>query len=450
MVFMGWSKAQRLGVPLGALLVLINVVRWGGTATPGPIFVLGVAVLIALILGFAGFLYWLLAAPIANAQPSKPNALLRQLGTIAVLASATQMTFATTWDEAWHRRFGTGNDFFWMPHIMIYSSFAICSVLASAGIIYLGLRGQGGLRTRARSEPLVALLAAASGFLLFSAPSDLLWHKIYGLDITAWSLPHITLMLGFSSVVLCGATLALSSVQTRVWQGLRGLVLNEWLMLWLCATALMFLLQFGTTEWDNVNPIRILFHSDTDVFWQRPEWLYVATMLAVTGFIGAFAQNATKRVGAATMVGIFLILQRILALTLIGGYDLGMTFKSHLIAILVLISVDLIAWWHKNGAWHWQTTFSSGALALTVVLIGVSQLLVYPRVNLETIAWHVICGMISWFGFTYVGALFGGSVALQDKLEVVQIKWLPRLTIAAMTSVFTVLAVALFVAVPPR
>ena len=167
---MVWSRAQRIGIPLGLILVLVSMVHWGGTATPGSTFVLGVAILIGMIVGFAAFLYWLLFSPIQNAVVVKPHPVLRQLGAIAVLTSATLMTFSTAWDESWHRRFGVGNDFLWMPHILMYSSFAICSLLASAGMVYLVLSGQGGLRSRARSEPLLALLACVSLFLLFSAP----------------------------------------------------------------------------------------------------------------------------------------------------------------------------------------------------------------------------------------------------------------------------------------
>ncbi len=446
-----WTKSQRLGVALGAAFVLVNLVRWGGTATPGPMFVLGVAVLIGLILGFSGFLYWLLVAPIRGGVIAKPNALLRQLGAIAVLVSATQLTFATTWDEVWHRQYGVGNDFLWMPHIMIYSSFAICSLLAGAGILYLGWTGQGGLRARARGEPLVALLSATSLFLMFSAPSDLLWHRIYGLDITAWSLPHITLMIGFVGVVLCGATLALSSQPAQGWHGLRGLGLNEWLALWLCGSGLMFLLQFGTTEWDSITPSRLTFGLfRTTVFWQRPEWLYTATLLAVVALVGSFAQNATKRIGAATLVGGFVLLQRSLALLVMGGYDLGMSLRTHLIALLLLVALDLLAWRRNRATWTWPSALTGGAVALSVALVAISQLLIYPRVNLETLVGQVVCGGLAWFGFSYVGALLGGSVAGMEKLPVVRVKWLPNMTLAALTGVVTVLAVALVTAVPPR
>jgi hypothetical protein len=447
---MVWSRAQRIGVPLGLIAVLVSMVYWGGTATPGPTFVLGVAVLIGMIVAFAGFLYWLLFSPIQDAVVTKPNPVLRQLGAIAVLTSATLMTFATAWDESWHRRFGVGNDFLWMPHILMYSSFAICSLLATAGMVYLVLSGKGGVRSRARSEPLLALLACISLFLLFSAPSDLLWHRIYGVDITAWSLPHITLLLGFISLMLCGITLALSSSKNAIWQGLHGISLNEWLTIWLCGTALMFMLQFGTTEWDNITKERFEGRlSKITVFWERPEWLYVAALLGVSGFIGVFVQNATKRIGAATLVGVFLLLQRAIALSLIGGFDLGMSLRSHLLALSVLIALDCIAYWRKNATWTWTYALLSSGAALTVLLFGMSQILIYPRVNMDTILGHVLAGSLVWCGFTYVGALLGSSVSSMDKLEVVRVVWLPRLTIAALTGVMTLLMVAIFTAVPP-
>jgi hypothetical protein len=250
--------------------------------------------------------------------------------------------------------------------------------------------------------------------------------------------------------MLCGITLALSSTKNTIWQGLRGISLNEWLTIWLCGAALMFMLQFGTTEWDNITKERFENRiSRISIFWERPEWLYVAALLGVAGFIGAFAQNATKRIGAATLVGLFLILQRAIALSLIGGFDLGMSLRSHFLALLVLIALDLIAYWRKNANWTWVYAISSSGLALTVLMIGMSQILIYPRVNLDTILGHLLAGGLAWCAFTYVGALLGKTVAGMEKLEAVRVVWLPRLTIAALTGVMTLLMVAILTAVPP-
>jgi len=40
-----------------------------------------------------------------------------------------------------------------------------------------------------------------------------MWHQIFGLDITAWSLPHLLLGLGLLAVMLVGACIQFSLVE---------------------------------------------------------------------------------------------------------------------------------------------------------------------------------------------------------------------------------------------
>jgi hypothetical protein len=453
------TRGQRWGILLGAVFVLLNIVRWGGVAKFDAQFALGVAVLSGSMLGFAALTHWLLFAPMPRALTTSglTSPVIRQLAATAMLASGVMFTLAAAWDESWHRQYGTGNDFWWMPHLLLYGSFGLCSLCSSLGLLFIAVRGQGGIRQRLRAEPLIALQALVCLFLLVSGPSDLLWHQIYGRDITAWSLPHVTVALGLSAVVLCAVTLALSNVPRQSWRGMRGITVSEWLALWLCALALTIFLQFGTTEWEGITRVMAVVLSTTSsssAFWQRPEWLYIAVMLAITGFMGSFAQFTLKRVGVATLIGLIVIAQRTVALSTFGGFEHRMTVLAQVLALLPLVTLDLIALWRMRSArelrWSLTNALLSSSLALIALMIGVGAMMAYPRINLETAPWMILFGVLSWLAFTWVGSLLGSSVADAPRLEARPDSVMPRVTLAALSSVAVLVAFAVVFAQPPR
>ena len=70
----------------GVLAVLIAMVRWGGTARPGPLFLTGVALFIGAIFTFCLALWWLYVSPLpekALITAARPR-WLRQLFAILV------------------------------------------------------------------------------------------------------------------------------------------------------------------------------------------------------------------------------------------------------------------------------------------------------------------------------------------------------------------------------
>lgn len=66
----GWARAQPWVMGGFGFALLILLVQWGGTARPGPLFVLGVAVLSSLMLAFAGLVWWLYLSPMPAAVQS--------------------------------------------------------------------------------------------------------------------------------------------------------------------------------------------------------------------------------------------------------------------------------------------------------------------------------------------------------------------------------------------
>ena len=73
---------------VAALSVVVALVNWGGTAKPGPMFVLGVGVLTAMLAALGGAIWYLFVSPLpenARVAPTRSSVLTRSLaGVLAV------------------------------------------------------------------------------------------------------------------------------------------------------------------------------------------------------------------------------------------------------------------------------------------------------------------------------------------------------------------------------
>ena len=118
-----------------------------------------------------------------------------------------------TWDIQWHLRIG--RDSFWIPpHVMMYAGVTAGFVVAFGVLVLTTWRAPDG---RLRPGTIrVAGLVGTRGFhlaawgvalVILAAPIDDLWHRLFGLDITLWSPPHLLGLLG-SAVNTVGTLLA--------------------------------------------------------------------------------------------------------------------------------------------------------------------------------------------------------------------------------------------------
>jgi hypothetical protein len=124
---------------------------------------------------------------------------LRRAALWVLLASRLIALWGVRWDIQWH--VVIGRDSFWIaPHLMTYAGVSGV-VLVAFGILLwetgrpvggtgtlrvLGLRGTRGFHVTAWGA---AITVAA-------APIDDLWHRLFGLDVTIWSPPHLLGFLG--------------------------------------------------------------------------------------------------------------------------------------------------------------------------------------------------------------------------------------------------------------
>jgi hypothetical protein len=400
---------------VGALTIVIALVNWGGTAKPGPLFVLGVGVLTGLLASLGAVIWYLFLSPLpstARVATTRSSLVTRSLAGVLAVASGLMFSVALVWDETWHHRYGGfGNDFLWSPHFLLYGSLAILAFFASVGILFLALQGRGGIRERFRAEPLIGLLALVTLFQTVAAPSDLLWHKIYGVDLTAWSLPHLMLFGGVSFVMLCAVPLTLSSLPQSSWRGLKALKLQEMLAIALISFAGMLFLILLAAEWEGISSLPDFNSSNLRAFWQRPEWLYPVVLMTCGGFIGSVAQNALKRVGVSSIVGVVIVLHRLVTVAIFGGQAEGLAANSQLMVLPVFILLDVWQFTRLqrklSPAWSARGALIIAIAALVVMLPLISSMLMYPRINTTTLPMMIIMSLVMMLSASWAGSNLG-------------------------------------------
>ncbi len=122
------------------------------------------------------------------------------------------------WDIRWHLT--VGRDSFWIPpHVMAYAGGVV-----AAGIPFAVLLADPWRARRGATPPgtlTVCGLTGSPGFHLawwgmlltiLAAPLDDLWHRLFGLDVTLWSPPHL---LGLGGAQL--NTLACLGIARELW-----------------------------------------------------------------------------------------------------------------------------------------------------------------------------------------------------------------------------------------
>jgi hypothetical protein len=252
----------------------------------------GAAVL--LVGGSAG---WLFLSPLRGERvtpqaPSTRTALI--LGGLLGL-SALQLVVGGLWDASQHLTTGEipgGSDFLWPSHLVIYSSFLVSlsvALIAMAGVIIPARRaGMRDPREWARRSPELAAVALASLYQLMAIPGDALWHELFGIDLTAWSPPHLSLAL-MGGVVLLSA----ASMIVRAWGGRERPRLADALILALPAMMLNVVYMVGVLEWELPGPRSPLVNA-------RPIWSYPVVAGTLGLVVLLLARELVARRWAAT------------------------------------------------------------------------------------------------------------------------------------------------------
>ena len=141
----------------------------------------------------------------------------RRLALWGSLAAKLVGAWGLGWDIQWHMTIG--RDSFWIaPHLMIYSGVVAGLVLTWGVLVYECLEG---------ITPTRGFRLAALGLVLvvLAAPIDDLWHRLFGLDVTLWSPPHLLALFGSAVSTLGCLLIAIEVYPVRSWAGRAGLLL---------------------------------------------------------------------------------------------------------------------------------------------------------------------------------------------------------------------------------
>jgi len=139
-----------------------------------------------------------------------------------LLAANLLAAWGVQWDIQWHVLIG--RDSFWIPpHVMTYSGVALI-VLASFGVLardtlrYLAAAPAGTQRIFGLTGTRGFLLAAGGiALTVLAAPIDDLWHRLFGIDVTLWSPPHLLGLLGVTINTLACALIAREAYPAKSW-----------------------------------------------------------------------------------------------------------------------------------------------------------------------------------------------------------------------------------------
>jgi hypothetical protein len=155
------------------------------------------------------------AAPVATAERWAATSAYRLLW-LAVLFDVLAFGVGFGWDRTWHATHAF-EDFASPPHLFIYSSHAVATVILLAITFDGRLREHFGPSFRLFPLPFAvpgAIAIAGGGFVItaLAGAFDGIWHTRYGLDETAWSFPHSMLGWGifvaFLGIVACRIAIA--------------------------------------------------------------------------------------------------------------------------------------------------------------------------------------------------------------------------------------------------
>ena len=162
------------------------------------------------------------SAPTALLGDSTPAAaaradslVLHRVGLWVMLAANVLAAWGVQWDIQWHVQIG--RDSFWIPpHVMTYAGVTLV-VLGAFGVLAIDtLRRLTSGREPAGADRIFGITGtpgfhlAAWGIALtvLAAPIDDLWHRLFGLDVTLWSPPHLLGLLGVAINTLACAVIA--------------------------------------------------------------------------------------------------------------------------------------------------------------------------------------------------------------------------------------------------
>jgi len=321
------------------------------------------------------------------------------------IASAL-MIIGALWDASMHISTGIvpgGDDFLWPPHLLIYSGFLLSWLVALLAVFEIARQGRrSGTRDPRlwlRQNPYVGIVVLASFYALASIPGDAIWHELFGIDLTAWSPPHI--MLGITNAAVLVSAIGLL-VQIR--PGLTAPRRADLALQSLLALMFNFIYIIGVLEWE-LPTVRSAFVE------ARPIWLYPLVGGASAFFTLMLAKRLTNtRWAALTTALIFYAIR----LSITFGLDVTENIAPYfpLVFFLGALLLDIIPWPRLASPFRRSLAaaalYTAGFLALALPQLAARSDL--PAFTAADILFTALLTLAACLAFAYLAAWAAGAL----------------------------------------
>ena len=348
--------------------------------------------------------------PAATSRPERGKRKQRvRYGTI--VAGSAIFLLGGYWDVSWH--IIIGRDTFWSPpHLVLYAG--IIAILAACGSAVAqavaAARGRGpalpgplvALPFGLRLPPGILVTLVGAGMSLASAPIDDTWHRLYGLDVTVWSPPHIMLVAGMV-IAPFGALIGLTLETNRRLPARLRRMWHDTGQLWRMPSSELAAIAAGGVMLATALAVLAEYDFDLPIY----QLVYHPIILsALSAFILVGAARASGRIGAATLAALAYTTMRLAVhaeLVLLDGIrpQIPLVLAAAPLIDLVLVGLPLRPMWVRAA-------LAGAGFAGALVAVQVPYLQARGWVQWEP---EMLAVAAPWMlGLSAVGAVLGWLV----------------------------------------
>lgn len=265
----------------------------------------------------------------------------------------------TYWDIRYH--VDIGRDSFWIPpHLMVYGGVTI-GFLGSLLALWKARKIH---KPFSKKLLFAIVLIILSGFLqILVAPIDDWWHRVFGLDVTVWSPPHLLLIFaGFaiSLSVIYFQKLYMHIAKLDIVRKLTNDEIKLEIMFGIALVGLNIILA----EFEYFRTIPQFHPSQL-----RAPWLYLAILAIQFSFIFTLAKILIRRRWAVTRIAVIYFLIRLTLSVILFGSGSWPIFPP-----MIIISAILFDWITRKGVDLKKITLASLIFSISFYVVEVVYL----------------------------------------------------------------------------
>lgn len=282
--------------------------------------------------------------PLANPVKAAVSGIFMTRMALLIGLSGLARYAGSVWDISEHIVQGVvpgGDDFLWPPHLVIYFSFLLSLGVALFSILRISqpyrARKIFDPRYAIRDYPYLGAIVIAGLYAWMSVPGDALWHELYGFELTAWSPPHVMLIVASAVETLSAAALLINAEPGTKPTGWKSPA-----AFFIVAIALNESYVIATTDWEAAIPSG----TGLTIINSRAFWLFPVVAAAVAFLLFIFARELTGNRFAGTYTAAAFYIIRLIGMgwmTSAGGVPLRFP-------LIFIGGIFLVEWFAASGS----------------------------------------------------------------------------------------------------